>query len=81
MSHIAHIGPSWMVSYSAGNEQTQVFHLFVFPEVVVGKGVSIQASKFSLRCCLSSAQMQPTWKAVPMAKRPQSALLSVVQLV
>ena len=54
--------------------------MFSFPEVVVGKDVSIPLSKFSLRCCLTSScfksQDSPdaAWQGVPMAKRPQSAL-------
>ena len=46
-------------------------------EVLVGNSVSIPESKFSLRCCLRSScckSQDAAWKAVAMAKRPQSAL-------
>ena len=57
-----------------------MFPLGFFPRSRGWEGVSIPESKFSLRCCLSSSCFKPqnsldaVWKAVPMVKRPQSAL-------
>ena len=77
MSDIAHIGPSWNHTQLAKSRHNKQLLQYVYASKKPWLGMMSVSQCLSLRYCLSSScfksQDSPD-AAVPMAKRPQSAL-------